>query len=68
MRTGSRGADSYYIGLAGLLNAVLVTSDRVQAQNAKRAGIQAYYALKDLSEVLQHLGCTVDAGQQPQPS
>ena len=35
LATGSRGADSYYIGLAKTLNALLATSDRVQALNAK---------------------------------
>ena len=57
LRTGSRGADSYYIGLAGILNAILITSDRVQALNAKRAGVQAYYTLEEVSDVLKHLGC-----------
>jgi len=57
LKTGSRGADSYYIGLAIILNAVLVTSDRVQALNAKRAGVQAYYALDEVNDILKHLGC-----------
>jgi predicted nucleic acid-binding protein len=38
LKTGSRGAGSYCIGLAMVLGAVLATSDRVQAVNARRAG------------------------------
>ncbi len=57
LKTGSRGADSYYIGLAKILNAVLITSDRVQALNAKRAGIQAYYALEEVNSILEYLEC-----------
>lgn len=55
--TGSRGADSYYIGLARILGAVLATSDRVQALNARRAGVRAYYVIEEVNDVLRHLGC-----------
>ena len=45
--TGCRAADAYYIATAALLDAVLVTSDHVQAANAGRAGVEAYYLLSD---------------------
>ncbi len=57
LKTGSRGAHSYYIGLARTLSAILVTSDRIQALNAKRAGVQAYYALEEVGDILKQLGC-----------
>ena len=54
LATGSRGADSYYIGLARILNAPLATSDRVQALNARRSGARAFYILdkQDLEVLL----------------
>ena len=60
LATGSRGADAYYVGLAGVLDAPLATSDRVQALNASRAGIQAFYILDqlELEELLRRLGCS----------
>lgn len=59
LATGSRGADAYYVGLAVALNAVLATSDRVQARNARRAGVEAYYILDEdeRRKLLQLLGC-----------
>ena len=47
LSTGCRAVDSYYIATAGLLDAALVTSDRVQAANARKAGVEAYYLLSD---------------------
>ena len=59
LATGSRGADAYYIGLAVALNAVLATSDRVQARNAGRVGVEAYYILDEdeRRKLLRLLGC-----------
>ena len=59
LATGSRGADAYYIGLAEVLDAPLVTSDRVQAQNAGKAGAKAFYILnrKELDELVKLLDC-----------
>ena len=57
--TGSRGADAYYIGLAEMLDAPLATSDKVQAQNARKAGAKAFYVLdkRGLKELIKLLGC-----------
>ena len=59
MTTGSRGADSYYIGLAKTLNAPLATSDKVQALNAKKSKIRPFYILnkRDLESLLDILNC-----------
>ncbi|MEM1611269.1 MAG: type II toxin-antitoxin system VapC family toxin [Sulfolobales archaeon] len=40
-KTGSRAADTYYIAVASIVNEVLLTNDRIQAQNAKKAAIEA---------------------------
>ncbi len=57
LSTGSRGADSYYMGLAKIMDAVLVTSDKVQALNAKRAGLRSFYVLHEKESLLNALGC-----------
>lgn len=59
LATGSRGADAYYIGLAEILGAPLATSDRIQSQNARKAGIKAYYILNrgEMEELIKLLGC-----------
>ena len=59
LTTGSRGADSYYIGLAKTLNVPLATSDKVQALNAKESEIKAFYILNrhDLENLLDILNC-----------
>jgi len=59
LATGSRGADSYYLGLARILNMPLATSDRVQAQNARKAGIKSFYILNnnELEELMKYMSC-----------
>jgi predicted nucleic acid-binding protein len=59
LATGSRGADSYYLGLAKILNLPLATSDKVQAQNAKKAGIRSFYILNnnELEELMKYMDC-----------
>ncbi|MEB3760628.1 MAG: type II toxin-antitoxin system VapC family toxin [Desulfurococcales archaeon] len=59
LTTGSRGTDSYYIGLAKTLNAPLVTSDKVQALNAKKSKIRSFFILNkhDLENLLDILKC-----------
>ncbi|UXD22234.1 hypothetical protein IPA_02780 [Ignicoccus pacificus DSM 13166] len=57
LSTGSRGADSYYLGVAKVMDAVLVTSDKVQAINAKRAKIRSFYVLSEGNDLLAMLGC-----------
>lgn len=59
LATGSRGADAYYIGLAETLNAPLATSDKIQAQNARKIGAKAFYILnrRQLEELIKLLSC-----------
>lgn len=45
LATGSRGADSYYIGLAETSNAPPATSDKIQALNAKKSKTRSFYIL-----------------------
>ena len=58
--TGSRGADAYYIGLARALGCPLVTSDRIQAGNALKSGVKAFYVIEEssLRDLLSSLGCS----------
>ncbi len=49
LKTGSRGADAYYIGLANTLNIPLATNDRVQAINARKSGVRAFYLIEEIN-------------------
>jgi len=55
LKTGSRAADSYYIAVARLTDALLVTSDRPQAVSARRAGVEAYYLPAERDELFRLL-------------
>jgi len=59
LSTGSRGADAYYIGLARVLNAPLVTNDKTQATNAKRAGVKAFYLIEEVEDFREFLRTTI---------
>ncbi len=48
-----RAADSYFIATAKLTNSILVSSDRVMVSNGRKHGIEAYYLLEELDEVLR---------------
>ncbi len=47
MATGCRAVDAYYIATAKLLNAVLITNDKVMKENALKVDVEAYYLLDD---------------------
>ena len=53
IKTGSRAADAYFIATARLTNSILVTNDKIMVKNAKKAGVKAYYLLKDFNEVVK---------------
>ena len=53
IKTGSRAADAYFIATAKLTNSILITNDKIMARNNKKAGIKAYYLIKEFSEVLK---------------
>jgi predicted nucleic acid-binding protein len=54
LETGSRAADSFYIAAAEVKEAILISNDRLQIENAKKAGIEVYSLLQD-QELLKKL-------------
>ncbi|RLI14045.1 PIN domain-containing protein [Candidatus Bathyarchaeota archaeon] len=55
-RTGCRASDAYYIATAKLTNSTLISNDRIQVENARKAGIAAYYLIGERDAVLRRLG------------
>ena len=53
--TGSRAVDSYFIATAKLTNSILITNDKVMANNAKKAGIEAYYLIEEFDKAVERL-------------
>ncbi len=53
--TGSRAADTYYIAVASFVNGILLTNDKRQKQNAKKAGIESYYLIEEEKEAKQRI-------------
>jgi len=55
MRTGSRAADSFYIAAAKVEQAILISNDRFQIENAKASGVEVYSLLKDKEQINKRL-------------
>ena len=55
LKAHPRAADAYFIATAKLTNSLLITNDRIMANNAKKARIEAYYLIEEFDEVIQHL-------------
>ena len=55
IKTGSRAADAYFIATAKLTNSILITNDRVMANNAKKYGIEAYYLIEEFDKAVERL-------------
>ena len=55
LETGCRAIDAYFISTAKLTNSTLITNDRIMAENAKKAGIEAYYLLEEFKKVKKRL-------------
>ncbi|MCE4607354.1 MAG: type II toxin-antitoxin system VapC family toxin [Caldisphaeraceae archaeon] len=53
--TGSRAADTYYITVASIVNGILLTNDKRQKQNAKKASIESYYLIEEKKEAKQRI-------------
>jgi len=51
--TGCRAIDSYFIAAAKLTNSILITNDKIMAENAKKAGIKAYYLMEEFSDLMK---------------
>ena len=55
LSTGCRAVDAFFISCAKETNSILISSDRVQISNAKKAGIEAYYLLEEYNDSLAKL-------------
>jgi len=53
--TGSRAADAYYIAVTSIVSGILLTNDKQQRQNAKKAGIEAYYLIEEKEKAKQSI-------------
>ncbi|MDI9642993.1 MAG: type II toxin-antitoxin system VapC family toxin [Archaeoglobales archaeon] len=50
-----RAIDAYFIATAKLTNSILITNDRIMAENAKRYGIEAYYLLEEFDKAIDKI-------------
>ena len=55
LETGCRAADAYCIACAKLTGSTLVSNDRIQVLNARKAGVKAYYLLGEAEDILRQL-------------
>jgi len=55
VKTHGRAVDAYFISTAKLTDSILITNDRMMANNAKNHGIKAYYLIEDFDKVLELL-------------
>ncbi len=55
LSTGCRAIDAFFIGCAKETNSILVSSDKVQVSNARKAGVEAYHLLEEYNELLAEL-------------
>jgi len=53
--THCRAVDAYFIATAKLTNSVLITNDRIMADNAKKCGVDAYYLIEEFSNAVEKL-------------
>ncbi len=53
--TGCRAIDAYFIATAKITNSILITNDRIMANNAKKCGIEAYYLIEDFNNAMDRL-------------
>jgi len=55
IKTHCRAVDSYFIATAKLTNSILITNDKVMANNAKKYGIRAYYLIEEFDKALERI-------------
>ena len=53
--TGSRAIDAFYIGAAKIKNAILVSTDKIQVESARKFGVEAYYLLEEFDRVKEKI-------------
>ncbi|MEM4279700.1 MAG: type II toxin-antitoxin system VapC family toxin [Archaeoglobaceae archaeon] len=55
LNTGCRAIDAYFIATAKLTNSILITNDRIMAENAKKYGIEAYYLIDEFDKAIERI-------------
>lgn len=50
-----RAVDLYYISLAYKISSLLLSCDKLQVENAKKAGVEAYYIPEEFEKVIKRL-------------
>ncbi|MEM1579388.1 MAG: type II toxin-antitoxin system VapC family toxin [Archaeoglobaceae archaeon] len=50
-----RAIDAYFIATAKLTNSILITNDRIMAENAKKYGIEAYYLIEEFDKAIERI-------------
>ncbi|MEM1670810.1 MAG: type II toxin-antitoxin system VapC family toxin [Archaeoglobaceae archaeon] len=50
-----RAIDAYFIATAKLTNSILITNDRIMAENAKKYGIEAYYLIDEFDKAIERI-------------
>jgi len=53
--TGSRDVDAYFAATAKLTNSILITNDRIMAENAKKYGIECYYLIEEFDTAMERI-------------
>jgi len=55
LNTGCRAIDAYFIATAKFTNSILITNDKVMANNAKKYGTECYYLIEEFNKVLERI-------------
>ena len=53
--TGSRAIDSFYIAASKIKDAILISNDKIQVENAIKFGVEAYYLLDEFEKVKERI-------------
>ena len=53
--TGCRAIDAYFIATAKITDSILITNDKVMANNARKYGIDAYYLIEEFNNAMERL-------------
>ncbi|AIG98443.1 putative nucleic acid-binding protein [Archaeoglobus fulgidus DSM 8774] len=53
--TGCRAIDGYFIATAKLTNSILITNDKIMANNAKKYGIECYYLIDEFDKAIERI-------------
>jgi len=50
-----RAVDVYYITASKLTSSILITNDKIMADNAKKCGVDGYYLIEEFEKVLKKI-------------